>query len=265
MPKMVRNTFQKWFDGHKSSSTRSRGKVVLFHDTFMNFNHPSIGISATQVLEALGFDVVVRKDRKCCGRPMISKGLLDQAGENARFNVDILHPYVEDSVKIIGCEASCVSAMTDDWPDLLGGDEKAKEVAQAVVTIEDLLVETNGDGGQQIKWSDVEKQVKFFGHCHQRALTGTSNSVAALNLPPGFEAMEISAGCCGMAGSFGYEKQHIDVATAAGEDRLFPAIRGASADVEIATSGVSCRDQIGFNTERKSRHVVEILADALFD
>jgi FAD/FMN-containing dehydrogenase/Fe-S oxidoreductase len=264
-PKVVRNTFQKWFLKHKPQSTNSRGKIVLFHDTFMNFNHPTIGMSATQVLEALGFEVVVLNERKCCGRPMISKGLLDQAGDNARHNVDLLHPYVEQGVKIIGCEASCVSAMTDDWPDLLGNDEKAKAVAASVVTIEDLIVKTNGDDGQQINWSDAKKQIKFFGHCHQRALTGTSNSVKALNIPAGFEATEISAGCCGMAGSFGYEKGHIDVATAAGEDRLFPAIREANSTTEIATSGVSCREQIGFNTERKSRHVVEILADALFD
>lgn len=264
-PKVVRNTFQKWFDGHKSQAANPRGKIVLFHDTFMNFNHPSVGISATRVLEALGYEVVVLKDRKCCGRPMISKGLLDQAGNNARHNVDLLHPYVEQGVKIVGCEASCVSAMTDDWPDLLGNDEKAKAVAASVVTIEDLIVETNGDDGQQINWSDAKKEVKFFGHCHQKALTGTSNSVKALNIAAGIEATEISAGCCGMAGSFGYEKGHVDVSTAAGEDRLFPAIRSAGSNVEIATSGVSCREQIGFNTERESRHVVEILADALFD
>jgi len=264
-PKVVRNTFQKWFSKHKPQSTNSRGKIVLFHDTFMNFNHPTIGMSATRVLEALGFEVVVLNERKCCGRPMISKGLLDQAGENARHNVDLLYPHVQNGVKIVGCEASCVSAMTDDWPDLLNGDDKAKQVASSVVTIEELLVETTGDDGQQIAWTDLEKQVKFFGHCHQRALTGTKSSMAALNLPPNFEASEISAGCCGMAGSFGYEKSHIEVATAAGEDRLFPAIREANADTEIATSGVSCREQIGFNTPRESRHVVEILADALFD
>ncbi len=264
-PKVVRNTFQKWFAKHKPQSSNTRGKIVLFHDTFMNFNHPSIGMSATRVLEALGFEVVVLKDRKCCGRPMISKGLLDQAGENARFNVDLMHPYVQQGVKIVGCEASCVSAMTDDWPDLLDSDEKAKQVAGAVITIEELLVETTGDEGQQIEWSDAEKQVKFFGHCHQRALTGTSSSLEALNLPPGFSATEISAGCCGMAGSFGYEKAHLDVATKAGEDRLFPVIRSTESSTEIATSGVSCREQIGFNTERESRHVVEILADALFD
>jgi len=265
MPKVARNTFQKWFDGHRSKTASPRGQIVLFHDTFMNFNHPSIGISATRVLEALGYEVVVLKDRKCCGRPMISKGMLDQAGENARHNVDLLHPYAEQGIKIVGCEASCVSAITDDWPDLLGGDYKAKDVAASVVTIEELLVDTATDDGQQIKWSDLKKEVKFFGHCHQRALTGTSKSVAALNLPSGYDASEISAGCCGMAGSFGYEKNHIDVATAAGEDRLFPAIREANSDAEIATSGISCREQIGFNTRRESRHVVEILADALFD
>ena len=276
MPKVVRQTFEKWFDARKSTkstgggadsrtSSATRGKIVLFHDTFMNFNYPSIGISATRLLEALGFEVVVLRDRKCCGRPMISKGLLDQAGENARHNVDLLHPYVQGGIKIVGCEASCVSAITDDWPDLLGGDEKAKAVAGAVVTIEQLLVGTADDGSQQIEWSSLEKQVKFFAHCHQRALAGTAESVAALNIPPGYTASEISAGCCGMAGSFGYEKSHIDVATAVGEDRLFPAVRGASPSEEIATSGVSCREQIGFNTERISRHVVEILADALPD
>jgi Fe-S oxidoreductase len=273
MPKVVRQTFQKWFDARKSAGASAaarqpaatRGQIILFHDTFMNFNHPSIGIAATRVLEALGFEVVVLNERKCCGRPMISKGLLDEAGENARHNVDLLHPYVQRGVRVVGCEASCVSAMTDDWPDLLGSGDKAKEVAGAVVTIEQLLVETAGDEGQQIEWSGLKKQVSFFGHCHQRALAGTAHSLAALNMPPGYTASEISAGCCGMAGAFGYEKSHIEVATAVGEDRLFPAVRGASAETEIATSGVSCREQIGFNTERESRHVVEILADALPD
>ncbi|MBP38271.1 MAG: FAD-linked oxidase C-terminal domain-containing protein [Dehalococcoidia bacterium] len=263
MPKVVRNTFQKWFDDHKASAASPRGKIVLFHDTFMNFNHPSIGISATRVLEALGYEVVVLKDRKCCGRPMISKGLLEQASDNARHNVDLLHPYVSQGIRIVGCEASCVSAITDDWSDLLNGDDNAKQVAASVVTIEELLVETNGDDGQQIAWSDVQKEVKFFGHCHQKALTGTSKSLGALNLPTGFNATEISAGCCGMAGSFGYEKNHVYIATAIGEDRLFPAVRNADPNVEIATTGVSCREQIGFNTLRESRHVVEVIADAL--
>ncbi len=262
-PKLVRNTFQKWFNHRVSTKVSTRGEVILFHDTFMNFNHPSIGISATRILEAMGYEVVILNDRKCCGRPMISKGLLDKAGKNARHNVDLLHPYVEKGVKIVGCEASCISAITDDWPALLNGDSKAKQVAGAVLTVEDLLVQTFDDGGQQIKWSNMHKNIRFFGHCHQRALTGTSNSLKALNLPTGFNATEISAGCCGMAGSFGYEKEHLAVSTAVGEDRLFPAVRAVNDDVEIATNGISCREQIGFNTPRQSRHIVEILGDAL--
>ena len=262
-PKVVRQTFEKWFEGHKSTAPTPRGKVVLFHDTFLNFNHPSIGISATRILEALGFEVVVLKERKCCGRPMISKGFLDEAGKNARANVDLLHPYVEQGINIVGCEASCISAMTDDWPDLLNGDKKAKQVASAVVTVEDLLVKTNLDDNQQIRWRGTKKEVKFFGHCHQRALQGTGNSLQALNLPDGYQATEIEAGCCGMAGSFGYEKKHIEVSTAVGEDRLFPAVRAAGSEIEIATNGISCKEQIGFNTLRKSRHIIEILADDL--
>ena len=263
MPRVARQTFQKWFENHRSREYNSRGKIILFHDTFMNFNHPSIGIAVTRLLEALGFEVVVLKNRKCCGRPMISKGLLDQAGKNARHNVELLLPYVQQGVKIVGCEASCISAITDDWPDLLDGEKQSKEIADAVITIEELLVETFGDGDQQIQWTDVTKKVQFFGHCHQRTLTGTSKTMVALNFPPNYQATEISAGCCGMAGSFGYEKNHIDIASAAGEDRLFPAVRDSDPNVEIATSGVSCREQIGFNTQHHSRHVVEVLAEAL--
>jgi FAD/FMN-containing dehydrogenase/Fe-S oxidoreductase len=265
MPPIVRNTFQKWFGKHMPNTTGSRGEVILFHDTFMNFNHPSVGIAATHLLEALGYSVTILKDRKCCSRPQITKGLLDQAGVNTRHNVDLMHPYVERGVKIVGCEASCVSAMTDDWPALLGNEPKAKAVAAAVTTVEELIVEAQNDGGQQIDWSNAEKEVQFFGHCHQRALTGTAPSVTALKLPPNFQTSEISAGCCGMAGSFGYESEHIDVAVQMGEDRLFPAVRSARSNVEVATTGISCREQIGFNTPKTSRHIVEILADALPD
>ena len=104
--------------------------------------------------------------------------------------------------------------------------------------------------------------MKFFGHCHQRALTGTTSSLQALKLAPGYEVSEIDAGCCGMAGSFGYEKEHVELAMACGEDRLFPAIRGATPETEIAVTGVSCREQIGYGTGRRARHLVEVLANA---
>ena len=265
MPPVVRETFQRWFERRRPSSTGSRGQVVLFHDTFMNFNYPSIGVSATHLLEAAGYEVVVLRDRKCCGRPMISKGLLDRAGRNARHNVDLLYPYVEHGVRIAGCESSCVMAIKDEWVDLLGGDHKAKAVAESAAMVEELLAEAAGDGGQQIEFSDLARDVRFFGHCHQRALTGTTSSLQALKLAPGYRVSEIDAGCCGMAGSFGYEKEHVDVAMACGEDRLFPAIRAATPETEIAVTGVSCREQIGYGTGRRARHLVEVLADALAD
>ncbi len=262
-PPVVRKTFQKWFEGRKAlAGTYPRGQIVLFHDTFMNFNYPSIGIAATDLLESLGFEVVILKDRKCCGRPMISKGLLDMAGENARHNVDLLYEYAKRGVKIAGCESSCVMAIKDEYPDLLGGEEKARVVSNATVMLEEIISESLGDDGPQLEFTDLPKKIQFLGHCHQRALTGLSSSIKALNLPPNYEVTDIPAGCCGMAGSFGYESEHVEVSLAAGEERFFPHVRN-NPDHEVCVTGVSCREQTSFGTGRKARHLVEVLSDAL--
>ncbi|MBT4073886.1 MAG: FAD-binding protein [Chloroflexi bacterium] len=262
-PPVVRNTFQKWFDSRKApAGTHPRGQIVLFHDTFMNFNYPSIGVAATDLLEALGFEVIILKDRKCCGRPMVSKGLLDMAAENARHNVDLLYNYAQRGVKIAGCESSCVMAIKDEYPDLLGGEEKARVVSDATVMLEEVIAECLGDDGPQLEFTDLSKKVQFLGHCHQRALTGLSSSLKALNLPPNYEVTDIPAGCCGMAGSFGYESEHVEVSLAAGEERFFPHVRN-NPDHEVCVTGVSCREQTVFGTGRKARHLVEVLADAL--
>ena len=262
-PPVVRNTFQRWFDKRKApTGTFPRGKIVLFHDTFMNFNYPSIGVAATDLLEALGFEVIILKDRKCCGRPMISKGLLDMAGENARYNVDLLYEYVERGIKIAGCESSCVMTLKDEYPDLLGGDEKARAVADNTVMLEEIIAECLGDDGPQLEFTNMPKKVQFLGHCHQRALTGLNSSIKALNLPPNFEVIDIPAGCCGMAGAFGYEKEHVEVSMAAGEERFFPYVRN-NPDAEVCVTGISCREQTSFGTGRTARHLVEVLADAL--
>jgi FAD/FMN-containing dehydrogenase/Fe-S oxidoreductase len=262
-PPVVRNTFQRWFDKRKApTGTFPRGQIVLFHDTFMNFNYPSIGVAATDLLEALGFEVIILKDRKCCGRPMISKGLLDMAGENARYNVDLLYEYVERGIKIAGCESSCVMAIKDEYPDLLGGDEKARAVADNTVMLEEIIANCLGDDGPQLVFTNMSKKVQFLGHCHQRALTGLNSSIKALNLPPNFEVIDIPAGCCGMAGSFGYEKEHVEVSMAAGEERFFPYVRN-NPDAEVCVTGISCREQTSFGTGRTARHLVEVLADAL--
>ncbi len=263
LPPIVTKTFESWFKNRRPNTTGSRGKVVFFHDTFINFNHPEAGIGAVRLLEALGYEVVLA-DRKCCGRPMVSKGMLDKAAANARYNVDSLYEHVSQGAKIVGCESSCMMAIRDEYPDLLGGDEKARAVSDAVVMIEELLADTADDGEQQILWDeDAKKDVRLFVHCHERALVGTQAALKSLGLPPSFDASMIEAGCCGMAGSFGFEKEHYDVSMTIGEDRLFPAIRSAPADAEIAITGVSCRQQIEDGTDRKPRYLAEVLAEGL--
>jgi FAD/FMN-containing dehydrogenase/Fe-S oxidoreductase len=262
-PVVVTQTFESWFKKRTAYTTGSRGKVVFFHDTFINFNHPEAGIGAVRLLEALGYEVVLA-DRKCCGRPMVSKGLLDMAAKNARYNVDSLYEHVSQGAKVVGCESSCMMAIKDEYPDLLPSDEKARAVADSVLLVEELLAETAGDGKQQIEWGDpAERDVRLFVHCHERALVGTKSALDVLNLPPSFKASMIDAGCCGMAGSFGFEKEHYDVSMKVGEERLFPAVRSTSKNAAIVVTGVSCKQQIEDGTGRKARFLSDALADAL--
>jgi FAD/FMN-containing dehydrogenase/Fe-S oxidoreductase len=272
-PAVRYTTFETWFRRHRADRygriddsplpAAPRGKAVLFHDTFMNFNHPESGIAAVRLLEALGYEPVI-VNRKCCGRPMVSKGLLDKAAANARHNVGVLHPLVAAGATVVGCEASCIGAIQDEYPDLLGGDQKAKEVARATVMIEDLIARTAGDGGPQLAWDPgVQKKVSLQVHCHERALTGTQAALKALSMPPGYRTTLINAGCCGMAGSFGFEKEHYDISMKVGEDRLFPHIRAASPDTDVAVTGVSCRQQVEDATGRPARFLAEVLADGL--
>ena len=261
-PKIVGRTFEQWFKSRNPQGTGSRGDIVLFHDTFMNFNHPEAGVSATALLEGLGYRVRLA-DRVCCGRPMISSGLLDRAAGNAKTNVEALTPYVEAGAKIVGCESSCILTLRDEYPDLLPGDSNARSVADASVMLEELLVETSNDGGEQLEWSDESADVLLHVHCHERALVGTADAVAALNLPPNFDAKLIDAGCCGMAGSFGFAKEHYEVSQKVGEDRLFPALRAASPETQFAITGVSCKQQIEDEIERPALFLSEVLAKGL--
>ncbi len=261
-PKIAGRTFEQWFKRRQPRGSGSRGDIVLFHDTFMNFNHPEAGFSATRLLEGLGYRVRLA-DRVCCGRPMISSGLLDRAASNAKRNVDALMPYVDSGAKIVGCESSCILTLRDEYPDLLQDDADARAVAEASLMLEELLVETSDDGGEQLEWSDQSAEILLHVHCHERALVGTSAALEALNLPSNFDAELIDAGCCGMAGSFGFAKEHYEVSLKVGEDRLFPALRAASAETHFAITGVSCKQQIEDVMGRPARFLAEVLAEGL--
>ena len=280
LPPFARQTLFKWFNSRGEPnppvSPFEKGgrkgdfsdvnqepvrRVVLFNDTFMNYSYPQIGKAAVEVLEAAGCRVELANSR-CCGRPMISKGLLGEAASNARYNVDLLHPYAEQGIPIIGCEPSCLLTFRDEYPELLN-DDKSRQVAKHAYLIDEFLIMLQEKGELDLKFQDAPKKVLFHGHCHQKALAGTGDSLSVLRLPPGYEVEEVDAGCCGMAGSFGFEREHYDISMQIGEQGLFPAVNAKDAEWEVAVTGVSCRQQIEDGTGRRARHVVEILRDAL--
>ncbi len=280
LPPFARQTLPKWFESRKgrepkvTPGVRERPQkgsspagqdgfrtVVLLNDTFMNYNYPQVGRAALELLEAAGCRVELANAR-CCGRPMISKGFLDQTASNARYNVDLLHAYAEQGIPIIGCEPSCLLTFRDEYPELLN-DEKSRRVAAASYLIDEFLMMLQEAGELDIKFRDKPKKVLFHGHCHQKALAGTGSSMGALRLPPGYEVELVNAGCCGMAGSFGFEREHYDISMQIGGQALFPAVNAKDLEWEVAVMGVSCRQQIEDGTGRKARHLVEVLRDAL--
>ena len=262
LPSLARQPFPKWFRKREQKPAGSRGPVVLFHDTFMDYNEPQVGRAAVELLEAAGYEVVLA-DKVCCGRPMLSKGMLERARDHARTNVDRLYPYAEAGVPIVGCEPSCLLTLRDEYPDLLR-DDKARVVAEHAFLIDEFLVELHRHGELELRFKETAERVLLHGHCHQKALAGTAASLAALRLVPGLRVEEIDVGCCGMAGAFGYEREHYDISLAIGEQRLFPAVRDAP-EARIAITGVSCRHQLRDGTGRRAQHLVEVLWEALVE
>ena len=261
LPNFVHKTFEKRFSQHRRPTGNQRKQVVLFHDTFMNYNYPQVGEAALHVLETAGFEVILPK-KKCCGRPMISKGMLEQAIENARYNIEQLKPYAEKGIPIVGCEPSCILALRDDYVDLVEGRD-AKLVGEHAFTIEEFLMNSHEAGELNLDFTDAQKDIILHGHCHQRAIVGIQPSVKALSLPPGYSVEAIDSSCCGMAGSFGYEKEHYDLSMKIGELRLFGKIREKKGDFEVAVTGVSCREQIKQGTGKEPKHLIELLANAI--
>ncbi len=254
-PRFARQTFRDWFLQHESTPTGR--PVVYFVDTWTNYFTPQVGIAAVRVLEALGYEVIV-PPTVCCGRPAISKGLLDEAKRLAEQNAAILAPLAESNIPIVGTEPSCVLTFADEFPQFVRTDA-AKRIGQRAVMIETFLAQ-RFDAPQA---SSLKPQALLYhAHCHQKALVGTEHALSVLRSVFGDKAGLINSGCCGMAGSFGHEREHYDVSKAIGEERLFPAVRNRG-DAAIAVSGFSCRHQIQHHTGAHARHLVEYLADSL--
>jgi FAD/FMN-containing dehydrogenase/Fe-S oxidoreductase len=256
-------------NGHSHSNgagvakRETRGQVVYFHDTFATYNYPKIAVAAVRLLEAAGFEVIVEERRACCGRPMLSKGLVEEARKLAKVNVAVLAPYAHRGIPIVGTEPSCILTLRDEYKDLLPGDAGVLALAGQAFMLDEFLAKLDKDGDLGIGWTaEPGPEVLFHGHCHQKALIGIGPSMAILKTA-GCAARESGAGCCGMAGSFGYEAEHYDVSKKIGEDRLFPAVNAASQQTVVSVAGVSCRQQIEHFTDRSTRHIAEVLADRI--
>ena len=187
---------------------------------------------------------------------------MDEALAQARYNVDLLHAYADQGIAIVGCEPSCVLTFRDEYPEFLR-DEKSRKVAEQTYLIEEFLMMLHEKGELGLNFRETPKNVLFHGHCHQKALAGTASSLSALRLPPGYRVELVNAGCCGMAGAFGFQREHYDISMNIGEQALFPAVNAKGSDWEVAVTGVSCRQQIEDGTGRKARHLVEVLREAL--
>ncbi|MCA9837409.1 MAG: FAD-binding protein [Trueperaceae bacterium] len=258
MPSYAKEGFGKFIKNHKASTTANKAKVALFTDTWTMYHEPEVGIAATKVLEHLGYSVEFI-NYQCCGRTLISKGLLKDAKKQAEKNVKTLSSYVEQGIPVVGLEPSCVSAFQDDYRDLIPG-EKTSAVADHVKMIDQFLAKewTQGKLEPSKSFKKSKQPVMLHGHCQQRAIMGTNQTKAVLGWTSE-QVQEVDSGCCGMAGSFGYS--HYDVSMQIGERRLFPAVREHAG--EVAACGFSCRHQIKDGTQRESKHVIELLAEAI--
>ncbi|MGH2606811.1 MAG: FAD-binding and (Fe-S)-binding domain-containing protein, partial [Anaerolineales bacterium] len=239
--------------------------VVLFVDSFTNYHHPELGMAAVQVLEASGFQVQVDTRQACCGRTMISKGLLTRAKRVARLNLEVLDHYAGNGTRIVGLEPSCLLTLRDEYLDFFPEDPRAERVAHSSRLIEELL--TEGEVGERpidrLKVEMRESPIFMHGHCHAKSLVGSAAALEMLRAASR-HVQEIESGCCGMAGSFGYEVEHYDLSMQIGGLTLFPAVREAQAQgATIAAAGFSCRSQIYDGTGATARHPIEILAEAL--
>ncbi len=264
LPTFARQSLGAWFrDRQPANSMRPpRGDVVFFADSFSSYTEPEIGIAAIELLEHAGWRVQLVDD-VCCGRSQISKGLLDAGRRNHARLLDRLAPFAEAGTPIVGCEPSCVFTLSDELVALSRGGERAHAIARQARLVDDLIADAIDDGSLAVPDATGPTPVVFHGHCHQKAAHALPSSVRLLNKLPGAEVNVLDAGCCGMAGSFGFERDHYDLSMQIGEMRLFPAVRSAPDDALIAATGVSCRQQISHGTHRKAEHPVVLLHRAL--
>jgi FAD/FMN-containing dehydrogenase/Fe-S oxidoreductase len=263
-PRIFNETFTQWYQKQTGSASADVGdrKVVFFHDTFMEYNEPQVGQAAIKVLHSAGYSPIILKDKIDSGRPAVSKGLLDLAAKSAKHNLILLLPYAKQGIPIVGCEPSVMAMLIEEYPSLYPGDI-SESVSGLAMMFDDFLLRETAAGKINLEFESKPRKVIFHGHCHQKASFGIESTLEMLRLVPECEVEPIEAGCCGLAGSFGYEIEHYDLSIEIAEMSLAPQVRDASPRTIICAAGTSCREQILHTTGRVALHPVEVVANAL--
>jgi FAD/FMN-containing dehydrogenase/Fe-S oxidoreductase len=277
IPLLYHSTLKNWYTKRLKSrsnelepaqtglSGQGNTTVYLFCDEFTNFNDVEIGIKTILLLEKMGYKVIIPQHEES-GRAWLSKGLVREAKKIINRNISMLFPLISEQSPLIGIEPSAILTFRDEYIDLADDDkfESAKQLAKNVLTVEEFIAREM-DNGRIVKeqFTSQKKEIKLHGHCQQKALSSIQQTLKILSFPENFDATAIPSGCCGMAGSFGYEKEHYHISMKIAELVLFPAIRSQSDEVIIAAPGTSCRHQIKDGIGRIAKHPIEILYESM--
>ena len=261
VPKLTPKTLKSWYN--KQTHSSSKKIIYIFCDEFTNFYDTEIGKDTVIVLKRLGYNPTFIKHPES-GRSFISKGFLKEAKVVANKNVSIFKDLITNKTPLIGIEPSAILTFRDEYIRLADDVNSAKIIAKNTFTIEEFLQNEFEKGNIRTNQFTTEKKsIKIHGHCHQKALSSTQATFSILNIPENYSPTIMNTGCCGMAGSFGYEKEHYKISMQVGEDTLFPKIRNTSKETEIIASGTSCRHQILDGTNRYAKHPITVLREAI--
>ncbi|HVN59541.1 MAG TPA: FAD-linked oxidase C-terminal domain-containing protein [Bacteroidales bacterium] len=267
IPTVKRTTLRRWIrlNSQLLKPEVVKGRLCLFIDEFTNYNDTEAGIAAIKLFTSLGYEVVVT-GHEVSGRTFISKGLIRKAGRIARKNIAIFSGIINEDLPLVGIEPSAILGFRDEYPDLAGPglEEKAIKLARNCLLADEFIVREFRKGNiSKSSFTDQPLELLFHTHCQQKAVASSASLSEALGIPVNFRIREIPSGCCGMAGSFGYEKEHYDLSNKIGELVLFPEVRKSGENVIITAPGTSCRHHIKDGTGRKAIHPVEVLYEAL--
>ena len=266
IPKLAKTTVYRWYKQHKKrllSQSNNFGEIYLFVDEFTNYYDANIGIDTIELLTKLGYKVNITQHEES-GRSYISKGFLDEAKEKANFNVNFFKELITKESPLVGIEPSAILTFRDEYLRLADDQEAAKNISQNTFTMEEFIKQQfEKNNISAAHFTTRKKTLKIHGHCQQKSLSSMEPSFKMLSIPKNYSVTIINSGCCGMAGSFGYEKEHYNISMQVGEDTLFPKIRNTEKTTIIAAAGTSCRHQIKDGTSRNSKHPITILKEAL--